>query len=593
MLSSSLQVGRSMLNASSLATQVIGNNIANAATPGYSRQVVDLASLTDQHWGRYFVGRGVEVTGIRRMVDEALQQRLLSSVSGEAAAGADLQTLGGLEHLVNSLSDGSVNNQLTAFFNSWSQLANTPGEPGARSLVVQQGKQLAGSLRSLRTSLVDTKAQIDRDLAASVTGANDLLGQIAEVNQQIVLAEQGQGSAASGANALRDRRDTLLTQLAQFVDITTAQQPSGTVDVFIGSTPVVLAGQSRGLQLTRQTVDGSVRVAVSTVVSPEELNIRSGRVGSLLASRGEAVDATIDTLDRLAATVIFEVNRLHSQGYGTAALTTTTGTQGLGSADFGRAFNDPANVTMSGLPFRAQSGQVSIRMTNAQTGSSQLVTIPIDLDGLDASLAPGFGDDTSLQSLVSAINASVPNVTASITGDGKLKVEAAPGYQMTFEEDTSGVLAVLGVNTYFTGTNASNIGVRAELESSPGLLAAGVSVQGIKNDNGAAMGIAGLRDKTIGVPGGAVGTSGLGGQTLAGFWDGAVQNVATRAGAAKTGADAATLVREGLDAQRAATSGVSIDEESINLINFQRQYQAGARYLSVVNELTQTLLSLV
>ncbi len=584
MLWSALQVGRSALSASSLATQVVGNNIANAATPGYSRQVVDLAALSDQQWGRYFVGRGVEVASVRRMVDEALQQRIMGGLSGEAYAATDQSLMGGLEQLVNSLSDSSINNQLSKFFDSWSRLANTPGEPGARALVVQQGKQLVGSLRTLRQNLVQTRTQIDSDLATSVNRANDLLSQVAGLNAQIVSAENGQGSGSSGANALRDRRDQLLTEVAKFMDITTIPQPSGAVDVLVGSTPVVLSGQSRGLQLKSEAIGDDIRLAVTTAVRPEELTIRSGRVGALLNNRGEAVDATLDTLDRFAGQLIFQVNRLHSQGGTQSPLTSVTGATPVRSTDYALAFNDPTNQTFAELPFKVQSGQVSIRVKNTQTGASELVTIPIDADGLDAALQPGFTNDTSLESLRDAINASVPNVTASITGDGRLKIDAAPGYTMSFESDTSGVLAVLGMNTYFTGKNAADIGVRAELESSPGLLAVGSAINGNPSDNGTALAITGLRSATL---------SDLGLQTLGGFWDSAVQSVATRAGGARVNADAATLVREGLEAQREAASGVSIDEESINLINFQRQYQAGARYLSVVNDLTQTLLQLV
>lgn len=584
MLWSALQVGRSALSASSLATQVVGNNIANAATPGYSRQIVDLAALSDQQWGRSFLGRGVEVSAVRRQVDDALQQRILAGLSGEGAATANQSTLSGLEQLVNSLSDSSLNNQLTKFFNAWSQAANTPAEAGTRALVVQQGKQLVGTLKTLRGNLTDTRLQLDRDLSASVNRASDLLGQVADLNAQIVTAENGQGTGSSGANALRDRRDQLLTEVAKLVDITTIQQPSGAVDVLVGSVPVVLAGQSRGLQLKTEANGSDVRVAVTTVVRPEELSIRSGRVGALLQNRAQTVNATLDTLDRFTGQLIFEVNRLHSQGLSQTPLSTLTGTLPTRTADQALAFGDPANQTFAGLPFKVKSGQFSVRVTNTQTGSSQLVTLNIDADGLDASLQPGFTNDTTLASLVSQINASAPNMTASLTGDGKLKLDAASGYTFSFENDTSGVLAVLGMNTYFTGTSAADVGIRPELETSPGLLALGRQLNGDKSDNASALAITALREASLGS---------LGGQTLAGFWDGAVQSVATQAGSAKINADAATLVREGLDAQRAAVSGVSIDEESINLINFQRQYQAGARYLSVVNDLTQTLLQLV
>ena len=147
-----------------------------------------------------------------------------------------------------------------------------------------------------------------------------------------------------------------------------------------------------------------------------------------------------------------------------------------------------------------------------------------------------------------------------------------------------GLLATLGVNSYFTGTSAADISVNNEVIASPSLLSAGNVVDGQSNDNGAAMGIVALRDTPL---------SALNGTTFNGQWDQAVQSIATQTDAAKTTTEAATTVKESLDAQRSAISGVNVDEEAINLITYQRQYQASARFISVVDDLTQTLLGLV
>ena len=85
----------------------------------------------------------------------------------------------------------------------------------------------------------------------------------------------------------------------------------------------------------------------------------------------------------------------------------------------------------------------------------------------------------------------------------------------------------------------------------------------------------------------------LGGQSIAERWNQTVQTIAVKTGAARTAAESATIVKQSLDAQKSAIAGVSMDEEAINLINYQRQYQASARFISVVDEMTQTLLGLV
>lgn len=578
-LTSSLQIGRSALTASQVALQVTGNNFANASTPGYSRQIVNLAPYIDGRQGGYFLGRGVGVTGINRQVDQALQARLWSGTSAEQFAATASNTLAQVEATLNELTDNDLSSGLQAFFDSWSELANSPNQDGARSLVIQQGRTLASQMRSLRSDLTTMKRQVDGQLGASVQQADNLLTQIADLNTAIVQAEGGSGQA----NDLRDQRDSLVGQLSQLMDVSVVEQPSGSLDVLVGSTPVVLAGQSRGIELHRETIGGEVQLSVTVKNDTTQLSIGSGSIGSLLNQRDVTIDATIDRLDSVASQLIFQVNRIHSAGYSKTPLTTLTGTQRVPSGDVSRALNDPGNSTFAGLPFQAVNGGFLVTVTNQTTGASETVRIDVDLDGLDASGSPGFGNDSSVQSIAASLDA-LGNISASVNPDGTIKIDADSGYSFAFSEDSSGALAVLGLNTFFTGKDATDIGVREALHTQPGLLATGLVVGGQPDDNAAARGILGLRDQA---------NDQLGGQSLLGSWIDAAQNVGASAASAANRADATRLVRENLDAQRQALSGVSIDEESINLLNFQRQYQGAARFISVVDQMTQELLALV
>ncbi len=578
-LTSALHLGRSALNASALAIEVTGNNFANAATRGYSRQTIGLIPATGARYGNAYVGRGVQIQGIHRQVDTALQARLWTGISQEASASVDLQLLSTVEATLNELSEHDLSSELSRFFNSWSELANTPAATGARSLVVQQGAALADHMRQMRGDLTSMRRQIDDQLEATVQAADDLLGQIANLNTAIVNAEAG----TTVANSLRDQRDALITELAQYLDVTTIEQPSGTLDVLVGSIPVVLAGVSRGLEVERTTEGDQVNVAVAVKQDGQNLNVRAGSVGALLNQRDTLVNDTITRLDDIAAQLIFQVNRIHSTGYSTTPLTSVRGTQVVSPADVNRALNDPTNASLAGLPFQAVNGGFLVTVTNQTTGASETVRIDVDLDGMDSSGAPGYGDDTSLADIAAAIN-GVSNLNASINPDGTLSINAADGYAVGFSEDTSGVLAVLGVNTYFTGTDAQTIDVRQALQETPNLLNTGRIVDGKPSDSGAALSIALLQDEA---------NAALNGLSIRDAWLESMQSLAVRTDAAITRASATTLVRESLDAQRAAISGVSIDEEAINLLTFQRQYQGAARYISVVDELTQTLLSLV
>src|ERR1043165_3393038 len=441
-LSSALQIGTSALNASQLAIQIAGNNLANAATPGYSRQIAMLAPTRADRFGRMTLGTGVQVSDVRRQVDIALQARLWNGISGESAASQDSAILSQLEDVVGTLGDHDLSSELSSFFNSWSERANGHG---SSALVVQQGQRLADFIRRVRVDLTHQRDAIDGQLATRVDRADGLLAQIADVNRSISDAEAGGGQGS--ASTLRDQRDNLISELSQYMDVSTVEQSNGAVDVLVGSTPVVLGAHSRGLELLRQTVNGEVAANVSVKEDGQDLTIRSGEIGALLSNRGKTISDVVTRLDTLTSQLIYQVNRLHSTGATAAGLSTTTGTLGFGLADQTRALNDPANATMGALPFHPTSGGITVRV-QGPGGATQTVRINVDLDGRDATGAPSFASDTTIEDIRAGLD-HIPGLKATLTGDGKLKVDADSGYSFSFTEDTSGVLAAVGVNSYF------------------------------------------------------------------------------------------------------------------------------------------------
>ncbi|TVQ59739.1 MAG: flagellar hook-associated protein FlgK [Phycisphaerales bacterium] len=574
-LSGSLQIGRSALTASQLAIQVAGNNLANAATPGYSRQVAHLVPLrgpTDASGAS--TGRGVQVVEVRRAIDNALQARLNDSVSREHAALANQGALAQIESLLNELTGAGLSSELSQFFNAFSELANNPAGSETRAVVVEQGVTLASFVRSLRSDLVNTQRQFDEQLSVSVRRADELLSQIAGLNRSIVESEQGR----STANELRDRRDALVHELSGLMEISTVEQNNGAIDVLVGSTPVVLGANSRGVSFVRENVNGELSVRIIVKSNEETLKVKSGSIGALMGQRTGTLRTTIDELDRIAGAVIHEVNTLHASGAPGRPLRDTTGWLKVGAADRSLSFNDPTNQTFAGLTHKPVNGAFSVRITDEQ-GASTLHKIDVRLNGIDDNGLVSFDDDTSLEDLRDALHA-LPGLNAEINASGQLRVFTDTGHNVSFGADTSGVLAVLGINTYFTGTDATDMGVRQQLLDEPLMLSAGFE----PGSNEVALAIAGLRDKSL---------DSLGGFSISEGWLRNVERIAVEGDAANTRAASTKLVRESLDAQRAGVSGVSIDEESLNLMSFQRQYQGAARFISVVDELLRTLISLV
>ncbi len=563
-LTSALQIGRSGLLASQAAIQMTGNNIANVAVAGYHRQTVNLQPVRDQQITQnQFIGRGVQLQAIIRQVNVGLEARLRDSQSNEAGSLAKHNILTQIEAIQNEYTDADLSSQLTSFFNAWSELANNPGDSSQRSMVLAQGSALALHLNTMQKQMMELRNSVDESIRQDATAANDILTQIAAVNQQIVLSEGGSGQA----HALRDQRDVLLSQLSQYMDISVNEQPNGAIDVFVGSLPIVLGNKSRGVEIRTTTANDQLKIELVISADGSVLAPQSGKLGAQVKAREEDVIAGIRALDEFANHLIYEVNKVHSQGQGTEGFSSVTGASIL--KDAGLPLNDPA----AGLAFTPTHGRFKIFVTQTSTGQRVESSINVDLDGI--------GADTSLTDLVNSLN-GVANITASISSDNRLVLQVNNGdYQISFGEDSSGVLAALGINTFFTGADAATIAVNDVVMKDSSYLATSRNGSPVDNSNALAMARLGQQSPVTGKA------------SIAQKWEAQVQTLAIKIGQARQQLDAATLVRENLQVQQQSYSGVNIDEETINLLAFQRAYQGSARFLGVVDEMMQTLLQLL
>ena len=565
-LGSSLQIGKTGLAASQAAIEVAGNNLANIATRGYHRQSISLASNRTQELQQgVYIGRGVNVQQILRHVDEALEGRIRNGIASQAGSAAREEILRQIEALENEFSDVDLSSHLNTFFNAWSELANNPGDNGLRSLVVQEGTTMAQFIQHLKQGLADVRLQVDKSLDGAVAAADDLLKRIEILNEQIVIQEGGGGHAP----ALRDERGLLLADLAGYLEISTNEQPTGAVDVYVGSLPVILGGKSRGLEMQRRSLEGELQVSVAISDDGSLLTSPSGRIGALMKARTGDVNQAMEMLDDFTNDLIFQVNRVHSQGQGLVQYDQIVGTYQVDDASL--ALND----TDAGLAFDIGHGSFQLHVTQKSTGQRVTHTVHVDLDGIG-------GNDTTLNDLAAAVTA-VPDVTGSVTPDGRLQIATnARDFEISFSDDSSGVLAGLGINTFFNGTNASDIMVESGVSTNLHRVAAaqGHALSG----NGNALEMVALRTQPL---------AGLNNLSLAEAWTTHVEDYAMRLSQASARVNADMIVRENLEVQQHQISGVNADEEAINLLTFQRTYQGSARFLQVVDELIDTLLSLL
>jgi flagellar hook-associated protein 1 FlgK len=562
-----LNVGQSALAAAQAQIQTSGNNIANVNNADYTREVAtDTEAFDQQVSPGLFVGTGVDLTSVSRQIDQALEGRLQSATSDSSGASTSAQWLGQVQNAYNALSGDDISANMTSFFSAWSNLANNPEDEGARAVVLQDGAQLAGQFQSVRGSLTTIGSDVNSQITSLAQQADSLSGEIANLNGQIVNAQGGTGGTA---NQLQDERDADVTKLSQLMNVQAVQQPNGVVNVYAGSEPLVMNATSYGVTVKQSTTNGTTTQGqpVTSLVFKSnggDMNVTSGQIGALMSVQ-QQINTNIDQVDTLAHNVIDQVNQIHASGQGLDGVSSVTASNTVNDAT---AALDSAQA---GLKYTPTNGSFVVHVTQGASGLDTSTLVKVNLGGTGG---------TSLNSLAASLNA-ISGVSATVT-NGKLTISSTnPGATISFSQDSSGVLADLGVNTFFTGSDANNIAVNQTVSGNPDLLAA--SQNGDPVDNTNALALANLENS---------GVTALGGSTLQQNYQSIVNNIGAATANAQTNATATQDVTDTLTSQKASLSGVSLDEETMNLMQQQTAYQGAARLVSTINAMMQTLIQM-
>lgn len=257
-LLSAMNTATSAITADQTAITVTGNNIANLGNPDYSREVTGTSPAPDnQIQTGLFVGTGVDLTGITRQVDNALNSRLRSSGSDNAAAQTSSNWIGQVQSTLNALSGSDLSAQMSTFFTGWSNLANNPTDAGQRQVVLQNGANIASYVQGLSGQLTALQTDVSQELPQQAKSADALATDIAKLNVQIVTSQGGSGGTA---NSLLDQRDADLSKLSKLVNISTADQPNGSINVYVGSEPLVEGQTSHGLSVKNITSNTGAQI---------------------------------------------------------------------------------------------------------------------------------------------------------------------------------------------------------------------------------------------------------------------------------------------------------------------------------------------
>jgi len=565
-----LDITQSALIAQRTAVEVTGHNIANADTEGYSRQKSVMTSRQPLKLGAVLLGTGVTLSRVQRAYNTFASMNIDRKTSTLGDLDARGEYLGILETTFNETDDGGLQNRLSAFWAGWQDLANNPSGTAERLALIQDANELVSLVNTRSDSLSSAKGEIRTQITGQVNEINEMLSQVAQLNNEIVGMEVGGGSA----NDLRDQRDLLLHKLSEAVDTTYFEGPDGQVTVFIANRLAVDNCTAYSFE-TQAGAGGSVELLWhGTQLNQEDVSgqIEGGRLGGYLTMLNDTIPGYAASLDELAKALVFEVNAAHSQGVGQTAPSTTTSLEAVADADAALA------SAASGLSYYDRidnSGTASLKLHVYDAAGDPLVA-----GGTTVTIAAGM----TLNQLATAIDA-VNGLSASVS-DGRLTIAAAAGEggsSFAFSDDTSNVLAALGLNAFFSGHDAGSIAVAATASQVNAASVQADSTFG-SGDGSNALAIADLEDTQV-----QVGSST---ETFSTALGALLGDIGVEAASVQRSHDFQDAMLQQLVAQRDSETGVSLDEELTSMMKYQHAYTAAAKLLQTADEMLSTLVAI-
>ncbi len=335
---------------------------------------------------------------------------------------------------------------------------------------------------------------------------------------------------------------------------------------------------------TSNPLNISPQIYVDETENPRRMT--GGSLAGYLAFRDYDIGQYQEMLNNYAQSVIWEVNRLHSQGVGLEKNNLMQGEYKV------QGDTIPLGADNSGLEFnkRLQAGNVNFYIYDQVSGQMVPGAFgPLNFGG-GANFDPAVH---SITDVADAINNTYGTyVTASITNH-QLTITSNAGYQFAVSDDTAGLMAGLGLNTFFSGDSSNTIGVNSALAMDLKKICAGAingGYEGNEGDNATAKAIAALATKSVTVPGTSR-TKAVDG-TLTGYYSTIVNEVGGDTATARFNGALQRTMANDLDDRQQALAGVNLDEEMSNLIKFQNSYKAAAKLISTADQMFQTLLGL-
>lgn len=555
-----LDMGKRALSAQQSGMGTAGHNIANIDNKGYTRQRV---SMEAQHALRSRFGAGVDVQGVERATDRFLNQRLIS----EQSRGGDTQVrdegLRRLEGMFAEVEGFGLRNSMNEFWAAWGRLTNAPEHEVARQDLLDAATGLAQRINTMNKDFVGYRKELNGRLAERVEQVNLLSGRIVEMNIRIQQTDRGKGES----NDLRDERGAALKELSRLVQIEWFEDEDKLVNVTIANGfPLVNGRRQNQLEASFDhdevgffSLKGIDPKGISRVLTP---NLRSGELKEYVSLRDDVMVGFINRLDELAAELSFRVNRIHNGGTG---LQTTYDVMNSSFALKPDAVQRP-------LPF-LEDGLFRLHLVSPDNEF---------LETYEVELRPG--QDT-VSDIVERINATIANpnlLEARLNDDGTVSIEAKGPHSFVLGDDETGFSALMGFNNFFENLQgAQDFRVNPKLRRNPNLIATGKGL--LPGDNSVALAINALQFQPT-MAGEAI--------TFDEYYNGMIAELGLKINRAKEERHNQELILDQFQKLRDEISSVNMDEEVADMVQYQRGFEAAARFVTTVDEMTKSVIQM-
>ena len=540
------------------AITVTGNNIANVNTPGYSRQKLLLETKTPVQTGIGLMGNGVEGVSVERVYDRFLGVQINTESETLGRYDARKDSLKLAEVIFNESSEFGLSQSLNKFFTTWQDLSNDPSGYNERVILKAQSEEMTGTFNRLYADLVKVQDGLDGSIEGGVAEINKLAQQIAALNQKVMEVE------ASGdvANDYRDQRDLALADLAELIDINSYEDSTGRISVSVGNGQILvesnsfwsLSTQVNGFGLKDVTWVNQDGTAVNITDT-----ITNGKMAGWLDTRDIEIRGYMRRLDTLSETLTQRVNALHQNGWGLDGSTGNDFLSGLSTA------SGSMDALLTITAETGGTGNIRVTLVGGGTAGSETVTTEAVTGDIQIAIEDGVSTGSQIATALQA-HAGINNVVAS-----------APGAAWDLSAGTN-------TTTLSGGNSARTLELNAAVSNNLDLIAASSTAAGIPGNNGQAITIANLQHD-LSMNGKST--------TFEDYYNSLVSTVGADLQSADAYFNHQSAMVDQLENRRESISGVSLDEEMINLVKFQTAYDAAAKLITTADEMIQTVLNMV